>query len=309
MVVRQQGVVLSKAGGCYRILTGVKSVEAALRGRLKREDKKQVLVGDLVSIHIHVDGSITIEDVQPRRSVLRRRSPGKRHGIRNVAANVDQVVVVGAACHPDWDSHMTDRFTAVAAANELPIVVVVNKCDLADHPEVLGVPYLQAGYPVVYTSVKTGRGLEELRHHLTGRTSLLCGPTGVGKSSLLNALQPGLRLRTKAVSAKTRGGRHTTVSAEMHPFGEEGFVVDTPGLRDVGLWGLEPYEVAAAFPEFALLAEGCRFDDCRHVQEPQCAVADGAERGEIARTRLDSYRRMLEEAHLASRPWATGRSR
>jgi len=308
-MTRRQAVVLSKIGGGYRVRTGGESIDAALRGRLKRGKSKQVLVGDVVTIHVQSDRAVTIEEVQPRRSVLKRRSPGRKHGVRNVAANVDQVVVVGAARHPDWDSHMMDRFTAVAAANDLSCIVVVNKCDLCDEAENLGSPYAQAGYPVVYTSVKREQGLGDLRRHLSGRTSLFTGPTGVGKSSLLNTLQPGLRLLTAAVSTKTRGGRHTTVSAEMHPFGGNGFVVDTPGLRDVGLWGVEPREVAAAFPEFAAFAGYCRFDDCRHVQEPQCAVAEAAERGLLAISRLDSYRRMLEEARDASRPWMSGRSK
>jgi ribosome biogenesis GTPase len=302
-------VVLSKTGGAYRIHTGGEAVEAALRGRLKRGESKQILVGDVVTLHVHADDSMTIEEVQDRRSLLKRRYPGRKHGVRDIAANVDQVVVVGAARHPEWDAHLMDRFTAVAAANDLPLVVVVNKCDLVSEPSILGVPYQQAGYPVVHTSVKNAAGLAELRRHLTGHISLFTGPTGVGKSSLLNALQPGLRLRTAAVSGKSQAGRHTTVSAEMYPFGEDGFVVDTPGLRDIGLWGLEPMEVAAAFPEFAARAMRCRFDNCRHVQEPDCAVAEAVTRGDIAASRLQSYRRMLEEADQASRPWSSGRSK
>ena len=298
-------MVLSKVGGRYRLYIDGATFEATLRGRLK-QGRQRILVGDRVRVAVHGDESVTIEEVEPRRSVLQRRMPGRSHGIRHVAANVDQVVVVGAARHPDWDSHLIDRFVAVAAANQLPVIVVLNKCDLLEEWEELAAPYVHAGYTVVCTSVPEQRGLEALRTHLTGHTTVLTGPTGVGKSSLLNALQPGLRLRTSDVSVKSGGGRHTTVSAEMHPFGAQGFVVDTPGLRDIGLWGLDPLDVAGTFPEFAAFARACRFDNCRHVEEPGCAVTAASERGEVAQSRLASYRRFLEETERAARPWQQG---
>lgn len=300
--------MLAKTGGRYRVFSDGATLEASLRGRLK-QGQEQVLVGDRVTVRAHADDAVTIEEVKERRSLLRRRTPGRSHGVRLVAANLDQIAVVGAARQPDWAPHLMDRFIAVAAANELPVVIVVNKRDLIDDPSPFGRPYAEAGYDVLHTSVPARTGLDELRDRLAGRTSLFTGPTGVGKSSLLNALQPGLRLRTGAVSRRSFGGRHTTVSAEMYPFAHGGFLVDTPGLRDIGLWGLERSEVAAAFREFHPYLGECRFDDCHHVHEPGCAVVAAVERGEIAESRLESYRRMLQEAHTAARPWSPGRNR
>ncbi len=156
---------------------------------------------------------------------------------------------------------------------------------------------------MLLTSALQGTGLDRLGRCLAGRVSLFTGPTGVGKSSLLNELVPGLSLRTAPVSRRSRGGRHTTVAAEMHPLSEDGFVVDTPGLRDIGLWGLEPLEVAAAFPELIRHASSCRFDNCRHLEEPGCAVADAVAAGTLSATRHASYRKLLAEAARAARPW------
>lgn len=259
-------------------------------------------MGDRVTVSRQADGSVTIEDVLPRRSALRRRMPGRQQGVRDVAANVTKVVVVGAARRPDWNPGLVDRFTAVAEANELPLVVVVNKCDLCGDAARFSRPYADAGYPTLLTSVPLGQGIDALRSQLAGNVTLFMGSTGVGKSSLLNAIEPGLQLRTRGVSRRSGAGRHTTVAAEMYPIGENGFVVDMPGLRDIGLWGLDAADVARAFPEFEPYAASCRFGDCRHCAEPGCAVVAATERGALAATRLDSYRRLLAEAELAGHP-------
>jgi ribosome biogenesis GTPase len=298
----REATVLAIVGGRYRLYDAGEVFEASLRGRFKQASDKRVLVGDRVVVDVQDDGVATIEDVQSRHSVLKRRTPGKRRGIRNIAANIDQVVVVGSAADPSWDPHMIDRFVAVAEANSLSSLIVINKADLVQEVAQLAEPYHAAGYPVIVTSVPEHRGLDELRVKLEERVSLFSGPTGVGKSSILNALHPGLKLRTGEISARSRTGRHTTVAAEMHPFGGAGFVVDTPGLRDVGLWALGPLEVIQSFPEFARFAGQCRFDNCRHLAEPGCAVVAASQRGDFSESRLRSYRKLLEEASAAGQP-------
>ena len=296
-------MVLSVAGGNYRVFSNGDTLDASLRGRMKRNTGKRVLVGDAVWLHAQEDQSFTIEEIGERRSVLQRRTPGKSRGFRAIAANVDQVIVVGAADDPRWDAHLMDRFVVVAEANHLPATIVVNKADLVSGASSLGKPYRAAGYDVIVTSVPQAVGIETLGRKLAGQVSLFSGSTGVGKSSLLNAVQPGLRLRTAEVSRRSRMGRHTTTAAEMHPLHSGGFVVDTPGLRNIGLWGIEPLELGAAFPEFASWLPNCRFDDCRHMEEPGCAVAAAADRGDLSTTRLDSYRKLLVESASAAKPW------
>lgn len=295
--------VLAKGGGRYSVEAEGQMLEATLRGRAKSRAALQVLVGDRVTVAMAPDGGVTIEGVLPRSTVLLRRTPGRRRGVRNIAANVDQVIVVGSAERLPRDQQLMDRFLAVAAANQLPAILVINKADLVDHPASVGAPYRAAGYDVVVTSAPQRLGVGRLRDCVRDRVTLFTGPTGVGKSTLLNLIEPGLSLRTAPVSEKTRRGRHTTVAATMHPLSIGGYVVDTPGLSDVGLWGLDPKEVEAAFPELRDLATGCRFDNCRHVREPDCAVAAAAAAGSLDPGRLDSYRRLLQEALDASRFW------
>ena len=296
--------MLSLVGGRYQVVSQGEALTASLRGRVKSQSPEKVLVGDRVSLVVQQDGSATIEGVLPRRSVLQRRSPGRARGIRAVAANVDQVVAVGAARRPDWDAHLMDRFLVVAEANHLPALIVVNKSDLDTDAGAVLEPYRRAGYRTLVTSAERGEGVAALRAELAQRVSLFSGPTGSGKSSLLNAIQPGLKLRTGEVSRRAGAGRHTTVSAEMHALSGGGFVVDTPGLRDIGLWGVAPGEVADAFPEFRRFSGECRFDNCRHVTEPGCAVVAAVATGEIVGERLESYRRLLQEALKAARPWS-----
>jgi ribosome biogenesis GTPase len=192
---------------------------------------------------------------------------------------------------------MLDRFLVIAEANGLLARIVVNKCDLVapEAARALFAEHVAAGYPVHYTSVKTGEGLEALRAELAGRSSALSGPSGVGKSSLMNELFPGLELRTAAISDSVNKGRHTTVGAVLHPLPGGGFLADTPGLREVGLWGIDPAELPHCFPEFVPLLGSCRFADCLHTVEPACAIRDAVERGTIARGRYESYVKLREE--------------
>lgn len=295
--------MLTVVGGRYGVFVDGNVLEASLRGRMKHRSPQQVLVGDMVELVQADDGSATIGRILPRRTVLKRRMPGRRRGIRNVAANVDQIMVVGSAARPPWDPSLIDRFVVVAEANSLPCVVVVNKSDLAEDAVAQIAPYRAAGYATITTSAKDGRGIDELRAALANRVSLFTGPTGVGKSSLANAVEPGLELRTGEVSEKSGSGRHTTVAAEMHPLTGGGFIVDTPGLRDIGLWGMEPGEVVQAFPDLGEYAANCRFANCRHLQEPNCAVVEAVKAGSLAESRVESYRRLLAEAAEAARQY------
>lgn len=295
------GIVLRARGGVYDIETDAGVVQASLRGRLKREERlgEKVVAGDRVRIASEGPPdqiTRTIEQVEERDTVLARRAPGKAPRAKVIVANVDQVLLVFAAAKPTPHLRMLDRFLVISEASGLPPTVIVNKVDLVSEEtsRALFAPYERAGYPVLYTAAKQGIGLSSLRDTLCGRVSALTGPSGVGKSSLLNAIQPGLALRVASVSEQVNKGRHTTVTAQLIPLECGGYVADTPGLREVGLWGIDTDELHLHFPEFEPYLGKCRYaNSCTHSHEPGCAVASAVAEGAIDAARYDSYRRMF----------------
>jgi len=291
------GTVLRAQGGTYEVETEEGIVEAALRGKLKREERtgERVVVGDVVDVEPAGSGWV-VERVHPRRTALVRRAPGKAPRAKTIVANVDQVVVVFAVAHPSPHLRMLDRFLVICESSGLEPLIVANKTDTVgvDAAREMFAPYERAGYPVLYTAARERRGVDALRDAICGRVSALTGPSGVGKSSLLNAVQPGLGLRVAAVSEAVDKGRHTTVTAQLIPLECGGYVADTPGLREVGLWKVDPDELDGYFPEFGPYLGGCRYgNSCTHTHEPGCAVQAAVEEGEVSAARYDSYRRMV----------------
>jgi len=296
------GTVLRARSGFYTVTTESGTFECQLRGRLKRERQSEdlVVIGDQVTLTPLTDAEGLIEEVAPRRSRFSRRQPGNRGSWKEdlMVANLDQLVAVFACADPVPHVRMIDRFLVIAEHNEIPTVIVANKLDLRDLDAAreLFDPYEQIGYPVIYASARSGQGVDEIRNRLSGRISLIAGPSGVGKSTLLNAVHPGLNLATGAVSETLHKGRHTTTSSELLPVDGPmgGHVADSPGLRQVGLWDIPPDELAWCYPDLRPFLGDCRFADCSHGPEPGCAVTDAVARGAVSAARHDSYRRLFE---------------
>ena len=296
-----RGTVIERDGATYRVRTPDGELRAILRGKTKRDTAK-VVVGDLVDLEPETGGTLYgITGVGPRRTLLERRVPEGR-GARPVAANIDEGFVVSATRDPAPIPQLIDRLLVVAEANGIPAALVLNKVDL-DRGDELAARYGSAGYVVHRTCARTGEGIAQLRDALIGRTSVVTGPSGAGKSSLLNAIQPGLRLRVGEISRKVRRGANTTVGAVMIPLDAGGYLVDTPGFSEVGLWGIEPRELASCFPEMKPLIGECKYGDCRHVSEPGCAIRAAVERGAIAADRLASYVVLLTELESEPADW------
>jgi ribosome biogenesis GTPase len=276
-------------------------VVGTLRGRIK-QTPGQVVIGDRVVVHREAD-AWTIERVEERTTELVRRSRGGS-ARKVLAANLDHVFAVVALVDPPATTELVDRLLVLIESSGMRPMLVLNKLDLEGAAGAAGSLvqlYEDVGIRALPVSAKTGEGLEPLRVALCQGTSALIGPSGVGKSSLLNALDPGLTLRTGELSAKSGTGRHTTVSSRLIELGCGGFVADTPGFGDVALWGVSMDEIAGCFPEFSR-AEPCRFRGCAHVREPDCGVRQAVEAGRIHESRYRSYRKLYDEA-LARAPY------
>ena len=284
---------------------------AQLPGRLKQEWQRStiVAVGDRVTVSVNADGSGTVESVAERRSVLSRTraSAEGRQLLKDqeqvLVANPDQVVFVFAVKRPFPSPRKLDRFLVVAEMNDLPAIICINKVDLTgiEKAREQFQLYEDIGYPVIYTSAETGLGVAELREHLRDKLTVLAGSSGVGKSSRLNAVEPGLGLKVREVSQATGKGLHTTRYAEIFPLAMGGFVADTPGIRGLAVFDVEPLELDAYFREIGPLVAECQFSDCTHEHEPGCAVRAAVKDGRITPQRYDSYMRLRAEHETLDR--------
>ncbi len=324
-----EGTVLENRGAHFEVLVDGRVVKCLLRGKLKKDKRRSVApvaAGDRVKIALLEPGRGVIEAVLPRESGLSRTAAGSRPLQQTLVANVDQAVIVFAAAEPRPDLFMLDRFLVAAVASQLEPLVCINKTDLVDGepPHARFAVYRQCGFRVLLTSAETGDGLDELKAALKNRRSVLCGPSGVGKSSLINTLAPGLHLKTGEIGDVTHKGRHITTSIQLFelPFG--GWVADTAGLRQFGfvegchakcpcdrMAGRPASEVeqcparrdpnsvvkrehiVAAFPDVVEYEGRCRFNDCTHGDEPGCAVRAAVRAGRVEETRVRSFLQLV----------------
>lgn len=292
-----RGLIIRAQSGFYTVKTDRAEVVCQLRGRYKKGPRLGDLaaLGDQVHITILPDGSGMIEEIEERQRMLVRMAPTPRGEYQQIIiANPDQAVFVFACATPAPRLGMLDRFLVIAEKQAIPSLIVANKVDLVGLEtarQIFG-HFEPLGYPVIYTSARQGMGTDELRQALAGRLTVLAGPSGAGKSSLMNAIQPGLGLAVRQVSAATGKGRHTTVVRQLFPLEMGGYVADTPGLKALALWDIEPDELDGYFPELRERVAACPFSDCTHTHEPGCAVQQALEKGEIHPARFESYLRM-----------------
>jgi ribosome biogenesis GTPase len=294
-----RGLVVQAQSGFFDVETDQGLVVCQLRGRLKkgRREGDIVAIGDWAQISIQEPGKGMIEDVEPRRTMLYRMAPTPRGEYQQVlVANLDLAVFVFSIEQPEPRLGMLDRFLVIAEKERIQSLIVVNKIDLTGKSQAqkLFVRYQKIGYPVLYTSVETKRGLRNLEKQLIGKISVFAGPSGAGKSSILNAIQPGLGLAVSEVSEGTQKGKHTTVSRKLVPLSKGGYVADTPGLKALDLWDITPEEVDGYFREISRTLKHCRFSDCTHTHEPGCAVIEAVKKNKIHPERYKSYLRMRE---------------
>ena len=303
-----RGRVLRAQSGFFTVKTEqAGTLVCQIRGRLKQGPKLGdiIAIGDWVKVSRQGEEAGMIEEVEPRKTMLYRMAPTPRGEYQQIIiANADQAVFVYAAAQPAPRLRMLDRFLVIAEKEDIKSIIVVNKVDLTSKEKARTFfdRYQKIGYPVLYTSVISHQGIEELKQTLIDKVSLFAGPSGVGKTSLLNQIQPGLGLAVREVSESTQKGKHTTVARKLVPLDESGYVADTPGLKALDLWDIEPEEVDGYFPEISDRVSDCRFSDCTHIHEPGCAVKEAVEHGEIHPERYQSYLRMrqIEEDKI---PW------
>jgi ribosome biogenesis GTPase / thiamine phosphate phosphatase len=301
-----QGIVMRSTGSWYEVLTEEKTIlKCRVRGKLKLLDKKvtnPIAVGDYVTYQIENSGELTgvIEEVLPRDNYIIRKSVHKTAHAHVLAANLDQAILIVTLTFPRTSLGFIDRFLVTAEAFEIPAKIVFNKIDLFNAEErafleEIKQVYEQIGYPCLLTSTRSSEGIEAFSTWLQMKKTLLSGHSGVGKSSLVNLIAPNLKLKTSEVSTFANKGVHTTTFAEMFEIAENSFIIDTPGIKELGLIDIERIEINHYFPEMRALFGQCKYYNCLHLNEPDCAVIGAVEQSKISLSRYHSYLSMMED--------------
>lgn len=299
-----KGKVLQTTGSWYVVeIPSGQTFQCRLPGRFKLEETKTtnpIAVGDNVSIHTEAGtGEMVIEDIEPRKNYIVRQSPRQKHYKHIIAANIDQALLIVTVSQPRTSLGFIDRFLVAAESYHIPVTILVNKMDVLREKdqeklnEMLEI-YPALGYPVITASAEKRMGLDAVSDLLKGKTTLVSGHSGVGKSTLINAINPDLNLRTKKISSKWEKGMHTTTFATMYRLTEDAYIIDTPGIKEFFVIEIEPSELSGYFPEMRDKLTACQYNNCLHFTEPGCVVKAAVENGEIAYSRYENYLNILE---------------
>ena len=300
------GLVIKNTGSWYVVKTDDnKEINCKIKGNFRLKGIRTtnpVAVGDTVSILPNNDGSAFITKIDERKNYIIRRSSNLSKEAHIIAANVDQALLIVTLAHPVTSTTFVDRFLATAEAYRIPATIVVNKIDLLcdeedkEYLEAWCYLYRSIGYNVIEVSAATGEGIDKLKELLEDKITLLSGNSGVGKSTIINQIIPGLNLRTAEISSTHDTGMHTTTFSEMFPLPQGGYLIDTPGVKGFGTIDFDRHEVAHFFPEIFEISQDCRFGNCTHTHEPGCAVLSAVEEARISQSRYNSYLSILEDS-------------
>lgn len=300
----EKGIVIKSTGSWYLVKrTNGEIIEARIRGKLRTKGLRTtnpVAVGDIVSLEKNEDNFV-ITEIGERRNYIIRKSTNLSKEAHIIASNVDQTLLIATINHPVTSAVFIDRILATTEAYNIPAILVFNKSDLYDNTDrakatELITIYSEIGYRCLQVSAVTGQNITELRELLKDKVTVLSGMSGVGKSTLINCIEPQLQLKTASISDSHDTGKHTTTFAEMFPLNEGGYIVDTPGVRSFGIIDMEKEEISHFFPEIFRVSEHCRFYNCTHIHEPGCAVIEAVQNGRISESRYWSYLSMMEES-------------